>query len=98
MLKIDRRTILWLWFLLAVLGFLPLAGLGMDTRGEYTILGVGNESCGKFVRERQQSIGAYPDHRYQCRMRPTPIVRQSKHRDTDTTAPILTEPTRRTAS
>jgi hypothetical protein len=64
MLKMYRRKILWLWCLLAVLGFLPLSGLGMDTRGEYTILGVGNESCSKFVRERQQSIGAYPDHRY----------------------------------
>lgn len=36
----------------------------MDAKGEYTILGIGNEACGKFVRERQQSIGAYPDHRY----------------------------------
>ena len=28
------------------------------------MLGIGNESCSHFVRERQQSIGAYPDHRY----------------------------------
>jgi hypothetical protein len=62
--KTCRRQTLWLFFFLFALGCVPLSGLAMDARGEYTILGVGNESCGKFVRARQQSIGAYPDHRY----------------------------------
>ncbi len=64
MLKTCRRQAIWFWFLLVVPSVVPLSGLGMDARGEYTILGIGNEACSKFVRERQQSIGAYPDHRY----------------------------------
>ena len=64
MLQTFRRHTHWLWLLLVVSSLMPRVGLGMDARGAYTILGVGNESCSHFVRERQQSIGAYPDHRY----------------------------------
>jgi hypothetical protein len=56
MLSTAQRTTRLLWWLMLLLGCIPLAGQGSDARGNYVILGFGAEACQTFLQARSNGL------------------------------------------
>src|SRR5438128_1255268 len=50
----SRLKTIELWFLLILPFFVPLSGICADADGNYTIVGVGFDSCGRYVQETRR--------------------------------------------